>query len=1471
MAEQFETTYPLSSIQQGMLFHHLSSPGSGVDIEQIVASLDEAIDVPALRRAFEAVTARHAVLRTSFRWENVDEPVQDVHRAVTLPVLIEDWRGVPAAEHAARLEDHLRRERERGFDLREAPLQRLAIFQTADCHFDVIWTFHHILLDGRSFPIVLSEVFAIYEASLRNETLALPVALPYRSHVEHIARQDIAAATAFWRARLAGFRTPTPLPGSAAAGPVTGRGEREIALPAELTTALANFAREQDVALSTLVQGALGLVLSRFSGEHDVVFGATRAGRATSVEGAEAMVGLFINTLPVRLHVEPEQSVGAWLRELRERERAVRPYEQTPLVEVQAASELQAGASLFESLLVFDHDLLDSQMRARGTGSEQRRFRLIERTNYPLTLYAYAEPQLLLKLSYDTPRFDASEADRLLGQLAQLLEELARDAARPLAALPRLSAAEEQLLLRTWNDTATDFPRDTCVHQLIEAQAARTPDAVAVVFGDAQLSYRELNERANRLAHHLRALDVGPDVRVGICAERSLDLMVGLLAIHKAGGAYVPLDPTYPKDRIAFMIEDADVPVLVTQAHLVADLPRHRARLVLLDADAQEFARLPAKNPLSGVTPANLAYVIYTSGSTGKPKGVMVEHRNVVNFMTGMDARVPNDGEARVWLAVTSLSFDISVLELFWTLARGFRVVLHEDESRVAAHAPVGRFTDRPIQFSLMYFASEDGAGDDKYRLLLEGAKFADAHDFAAVWMPERHFHAFGGLFPNPAVTSAAIAAVTHRVGLRAGSVVMALHHPARVAEEWALVDNLSNGRVGISFASGWQPRDFVLKPEAFADARNLMIEGIDQVRRLWRGESLPFTGPNGQTFEIQTLPRPIQSELPVWLTSAGSADTYRKAGEIGAHVLTHLLGQTIEELADKLLLYREAWKKAGHPGEGHVTLMLHTFVGDDLESVRATVRKPMVDYLGSSLGLIKNFATTWTAFKKRADGATVDDLDLDDLSPEEMDGLLEYSFERYFETSALFGTPDRCLAMADRLKGLGVDEIACLIDFGVDTNVVLEHLADLNRVRELAQPRSAVRVEQVSVATQVQRHGVTHMQCTPTLASMLLQGEDAGALASLRVLLIGGEAFPASLAAQLAQVTPAKLVNMYGPTETTIWSSTHAVDGRDESIPIGRPIANTELYVLDADRRPLPVGVAGELYIGGDGVTRGYLNRPELSAERFVPDPFRATKGARLYRTGDLARWRADGVMEFLGRIDHQVKIRGHRIELGEIESALTDHPGVREAVVIAREDIPGDVRLVGYVIPSESHTQHFRDPAVTAKELREQLRARLPEFMVPSHFVVLDAFPQTPNRKIDRKALPSPVAAIAATHTPTDAVAAQPSSEIEKSIVTIWREVLHVERIGLEDNFFDLGGHSLLAVKAHRRLSQALPRKISITDLFRFPTVRSLAEYVTEGETGGSREQTQDRAEMRQKALAQRRGLRSGRRDRGDDGASS
>ncbi len=1054
---------------------------------------------------------------------------------------------------------------------------------------------------------------------------------------------------------------------------------------------------------------------------------------------------------------------------------------------------------------------------------------------------------------YDAAKLSRATVAAMQQQAAELLKAAEADATRALGQLSLWDAAERSRVLDQWNATEAPARTDACVHRLFEEQAARTPNAAAVTCEDQSLTYDELNRRANQLARRLKSLGVGPDVLVGLCVERSVEMMVGLIAIHKAGGAYVPLDPTYPKDRIAYMVEDSKVPVLLTQDRV--ELPRHSAQVIKLDTDWPSIATESAEPFDGGAQPQHLAYVIYTSGSTGKPKGVMVEHRNVVNFFAGMDHHLGEDG-AGTWVAVTSLSFDISVLELCWTLTRGFHVVIATGEERSGA-APRGAAAARPLDFSLFYFSADEaeGAGEgkhDKYKLLLEGAKYADQHGFSAVWTPERHFHAFGGLYPNPAVAGAAIAAITERVKIRAGSVVLPLHHPLRVAEEWSVVDNISKGRVGISFASGWQPNDFVLKPENFADNKNIMLRNIEVVRKLWRGEKCSFPGATGSEVEVGILPRPVQKDLPFWVTSAGNPETFIAAGKLGANVLTHLLGQTVEELEGKLAAYRQAWKEAGHPGEGYVTLMLHTFVGPDEAQVRAKVKQPLIDYLKTSLNLVKQYAWSFPAFKKREgmDGPnSTASLDLQSLSDEEMQGLLEHSANRYYETSGLFGTPETCLKQVDAIKAIGVDEVACLIDFGVDSPSVLAHLEYLNELRRQATPRraaSAVNTD-YSIPALLKRHQATHLQCTPSMARMLLLDPAATeGLRGLKRMMVGGEALQPSLARELKGAISGHLMNMYGPTETTIWSSVHRVDTVDGIVPLGRPLANQAIYILDSRQQPVPVGVPGELVIGGKGVVRGYLHRPELTAERFVAHPFQGAAGGRVYRTGDLARLRDDGSLEFLGRFDHQVKVRGYRIELGEIEASLLSHTGVRETVVVAREDTPGDVRLVAYLVPAA------KDSAPAA-ELKEHLRTRLPDYMVPAHFVTLDALPQTPNGKIDRKQLPAPEAS-------KEPVAAEayvaPASDLEEQIAAIWRDVLKLPQVGARDNFFDLGGHSLLAVQAHRRLRDALQRDISITDIFRFPTIQSLSAFLGEGgvEDAGAKAGNA-RAQGRRAVLQQRR----------------
>ncbi len=1446
---------PLTPTQQGMLFHAQLGGDGGVDIEQIVGTLDEALDVAAFGAAWQATVARHEALRMQFRWVGVDDPVQELCDAVVLPVREEDWHDVAGEEQAARWAALLRTERERGIDLGQAPLMRLVLVRCGDAAWRFLWTVHHIVCDGRSFVLVLGEVFGRYDAARAGQVHAAAPPRSFSEYLRALQVPDGAPAEAFWRERLGGFAAPTPLPGTEP--PAQARGHHEQVLPQATTAALRALARAHDLTLNTIVQGAWALLLERFSGESDVVFGATRSGRGGSVGADASIVGCLINTLPVRVLVDGGARAIDWLAQLRQRELAVRPFAQSALLSVQGWSQVSAsggeGRHLFDSLIVYDHRGLDAQMRALGPAFSRRRFDLVERTHYPLTLYAWGEPAFTLELAYDEPRFDAAMARRLVGGLVRLLEGIAAQPQAPLDTLSALTPDDEHALRHTWNDTATPVAQ-ACIHHAFEAQAARTPNAIALVCGGASVDYDALNRRANRLAFHLLGCGVMPGTPVALCVARGVEMVVALLAIHKAGGAYLPLDPAYPRRRLIYMLDDAAAPVLITQRRHAGLAAARSTRLLLVDDDSA-WCHHPHHNPGTAVQPADLAYVIYTSGSTGQPKGTLVEHRQVINFFAGMDARLPPPGEGGqgTWLAVTSIAFDISVLELLWTLTRGWRVVLQIDPPVASGTAP-REHGERAIDFSLMYFSSASTAGADKYRLLLEGARFADANGFAAVWTPERHFHDFGGLYPNPAVTSAALAAVTQRIALRAGSVVAALHHPARIAEEWAVVDNLSGGRVGLSFAAGWQPRDFVLAPGAFDGARAALRGTVDTVRRLWRGEAVSVAGAHGAQHELRTWPRPLQRELPVWLTAAGSPHTFREAGEIGAGVLTHLLGQAHEELAQKIAIYRRAWREGGHAGEGHVTLMLHSFVGDDTDAVRETVRRPMMDYLKSSLGLVKGFAAAWTAFKKRADGsASVADVDIEALEPEELEGLLAFSFERYFESSGLFGDEARALDIVDRIKGLGVDEIACLIDFGVDEETTLAHLRHLARVREAAQPLPAAGDE--SIAQAIERHRVTHLQCTPSLAGALTPDPAAlQALARLDVLLLGGEALPPSLASTLERSGVKHLLNLYGPTETTIWSSAHEVGAEDgaTSIPIGRPLANTVLHVLDAKGRLVPPGVAGELYIGGAGVARGYLDRPELTDERFVQNTIDGH--GRLYRTGDRVRRRDDGVLDFLGRIDHQVKLRGHRIELGEIEAALSAHADVREAVVVLREDAPGEVRLVAYLIAADP--AHEPD----AQALRTYLRRHLPEAMVPSQVVTLAQWPQTPNRKIDRKALPAPGSATVAS---TGTGATQPpaaAGDVERRIAAVWQDVLRLEQVGLDANFFDLGGHSLLAVKAHRQLVAALDApKLAITDLFRFPTVRTLAAHLRAGGAAPSAPPlTADRVALRREAMAARRGAR-------------
>ena len=1040
--------------------------------------------------------------------------------------------------------------------------------------------------------------------------------------------------------------------------------------------------------------------------------------------------------------------------------------------------------------------------------------------------------------------------EQFAARLAAFSAALDSDRSAPIGKVSLLTEEERAQVLKEWNDTYVPLDLQATVVTEFEAQAQRTPDAPALTFLGNTLTYAEVDAEANKLARHLRAQGVRPDGLVGVFMERSNEMVIGALATMKAGGAYVPLDPAYPADRLAFMIEDSHLAAILTQERVRSSIPDTDASIVSVDGDRAAILRREGGALDAYATPQNLAYVIYTSGSTGRPKGVMIEHRNVVNFCAGMDKELEFDGTPGTWIAVTSLNFDISVLELFWTLTRGFHVVVQAEDHSATEFVPEN--PGRPIEFGAFYFSSDESEGlANKYQLLLDGARFADRNGFTSVWTPERHFHAFGGLYPNPSVTSAALATITENVRLNAGSCVSPLHSPIRIAEEWSVVDNLSNGRVGLSFASGWQPNDFVLRPQTYERRREQMLEDIETVRGLWRGESRSFENGQGKEIDVSILPRPVQPELPVWVTAAGNPATFEAAGKAGANLLTHLLGQSVEELTEKVALYRKAYEEAGHPGRGIVSLMLHTYVGETDEVSKEVVREPMKSYLRSAVGLVKAAAWSFPTFKKTT---TMEDgsFGIDHLSEDDMDALLEHSFERYYDGSGLFGSVQSCVELVDRIKGADVDEIPCLIDFGVPTPVALEALPRLAEVLRLANQYVGVDLEahDGSIPGLAARYDATHLQCTPSQMTMLLVDDEAkAALAKMQKVLVGGEALPAPLARELEALVKGDVLNMYGPTETTIWSSTAPVRDIGESVPIGTPIANTKIVILDQARELLPPGAIGELCIGGTGVVRGYLRRPELTAERFIHDPD-GPEGARLYRTGDLARFGPNGVLEFHGRLDHQVKLRGYRIELGEIEARLAEHPTVRSAAVIVREDNPGDKRLVGYVTRSTA-----ADP--DSDLLKATLAESLPDYMIPSVYVVLDRFPETPNRKVDRKALPAPES-----RTSSLAEFRAPDSQLEETIAAVWCEVLALPRVGATDNFFDIGGHSLLTIQVHGRLNELLPKKISLVDLFRHPTIRSLSRFLDGDDGKEELKKTKERAAGRKAAMAKRRAARGQRR---------
>jgi non-ribosomal peptide synthetase component F len=614
-----------------------------------------------------------------------------VHRQVRLHLEQKDWRGLTQRYQQDRWNAYLHAERRRGFELSVPPLMRLALFHAGAAKHILAWTFHQLLLDSRAVVVLLHEVFQFYEAICEGRDLKLPEPRPYREYIDWLRKRNRSDTEAFWRNQLNGFTTPTPLVVARAVNEAraqqAGYNVQQVTLSRRQTGNLQLTAMENGLTVNTLLQGAWAVLLARYSGAEDVVFGVVRACRRSSVEGAESIVGLLVNTLPMRVRVKGKTRVRDWLKGLRAQELAIRDHEHASLVDVQRWCGLPSVQPLFESVFHFQDPPWDAALRALGGKWANREFSIRSQPSFPLRVDVHGGPELTLKLGYDQGRFQDSTVARILGHFQAVLIEMADDLSRRVADLPLLADAEQRQILIEWNDTETDFPRDKCVHELFETQVERTPNAVALVYTKEEVSYRELDNQANRVAHHLRSLDVGPDVPVGICMQRSTDMVVGLLGILKAGGAYVLLDPAYPKERLMGMLADGGAPVLLTQSVLKDrfQFQMPHGRVVCLESLRQTAGKeRHASAPRTKVSPDHLAYVIYRSGSTGAPKRVELSHRVLVNLLSWHQRAYRVSPQDRT-TQLAGLSFDASVWELWPYLTAGASVHIVDDERRAPA------------------------------------------------------------------------------------------------------------------------------------------------------------------------------------------------------------------------------------------------------------------------------------------------------------------------------------------------------------------------------------------------------------------------------------------------------------------------------------------------------------------------------------------------------------------------------------------------------------------------------------------------------------------------------------------------------------------------------------------------------------------------------------------------------------------
>ncbi|NIM12786.1 MAG: amino acid adenylation domain-containing protein [Candidatus Aminicenantes bacterium] len=1049
---EIEKIYPLSPMQENLLFSYLMDKESDAYFEQSILPISGKIDVDILEESFNRLIQRHEVLRSVFVYERIKKPRQVIKKNVSLKIDFKDLSHMEKQKGRLYYKAFLGEDKKKRFNLSRDLLIRIFIFKTGEDRYKLVWTFHHILMDGWCIGILYKDLMQIYQALNNREPVKLAPPVPYENYVRWLEKQDREEGLKYWRTYLYGYEQPAGFPKFArkAADNTYRLEEYRLRISETLTGALKKIAGENRVTINTVFQVMWGILLQRYNNSNDVVFGMLISGRSPRVAGIDNLVGVFINTVPLRIRTTGSVPFDRLLREVQGESTVSQSYEYLPLGEIQAISSLQSH--LIDHIMIFQNYPFKQEKDKPGppVGEKESTFQIggikaKEQTNYDLSIFVTAEYAVLVKFSYNSSVYERDFVKKLSKSFIRIVDQVVENPQQRIKEIEIIAEEEKGRILHDFNNTEEEYPQEKTFHELFEEQVEKYPDAAALICENHHMTYGALDQRANQLARQLRARGAAFESIVGLMVNRSLEMIIGIIGILKAGAAYLPIDPYYPVERIKYMLENSGAGLLLTRGELLG-----RFEEINLDFDGTIMdlfdEGLYRGNPgkLENITsPYGAIYVIYTSGSTGKPKGISIEHRNVVNFIKGITSGIEFIAGKTI-LALTTISFDIFVLETLLPLTCGVKVVM----------------------------ATED------------------------------------------------------------------------------------------------------------------------------------------QQQDLQRL-----------------------------------------------------------------------------------------------------------------------------------------------------------------------------------QDVILE-----NRVNMV--------------------------QVTPSRLKMIMDSKEYGMfLPEIQVLMVGGEAFPLHLFEQLKQVFTGKIYNLYGPAETTVWSTLKDLTGM-ETVTIGYPISNTMIEIVDRYFKLQPIGVPGELCISGDGVARGYLNQPELTAEKFCPVIYRSYKSYRtyisqkIYKTGDLARWLPDGEIEFLGRVDTQVKLRGYRIELGEIEHQLMGFRGIKDVVVTVREDSRGYTYLCAYFTS---------EVPVKPPDLREYCSGKLPAYMVPSFFVQVDKIKLNPNGKIDRSALPAPEVNISDDYE-------APRNQLEEQLAQIWRNVIGIEKdfLGIDENFFNLGGHSVKATELAARIQKELNIKISLADIFKIATIRGMAQYI-------------------------------------------